>query len=89
MLMQCNPFFLKRHAFAVTLSIVLFFFVVGSSWRLRNVFKTVFSRTVLKKYVGAIYVWEVCLTTSLKELPSIACVMFAEHSTSDIYVEGV
>ena len=52
-------------------------------------FKTVFSRTVLKKYVGAIYVWEVCLTTSLKELPSIACVMFAEHSTSDIYVEGV
>ena len=29
MLMQCNPFFLKRHAFAVTLSIVLFFFCGG------------------------------------------------------------
>ena len=60
MLMQCNPFFLKRHVFAVTLSIVLFFFCSGIlSWRLRNVFKTVFSRNVLKKYVGEIY--DICL----------------------------
>lgn len=42
--------------FAVTLSIVLFFFGGVLSWRLRNVCKTVFSRNVLKKYVG-----EMCL----------------------------
>ena len=50
-----QSFFSQKKCSAVTLSIVLFFLGV-LSWRLRNVFKTVFSRNVLKKYVG-----EICL----------------------------
>ena len=54
---KCSAF-----VFAVTLSIVLFFFGGVLSWRLRYVFKTVFSRNVLKKYVG-----EICLGSVLND----------------------